>query len=298
MNKNILITGGTGTVGKHLQKLIPNGVFLGRSCSNGGDLTDPIYVKWLMSAYKPDIVIHLAAKVGGIQDNIDKPAEFFDDNVLMNTNILKYSHQFGVKRFIGILSTCIYPNYVPKYPMTEADLFQGPPALTNFSYGYAKRALAVQIDAYNQQYGTKYNYLIPCNLYSEHDNFINENKMHFVTALLKKIKESKTYINLLGTGKPLRQFMYAGDLARVIKEVCENDITESFNVAPSSNYSIDNMANIAISQLNKDIKINYSNPELDGQYRKDVSSDKMKSLLPHFQFTPFEEGIKKVYQKI
>ena len=170
--------------------------------------------------------------------------------------------------------------------------------MTNLEYSYAKRCLAIQIDAYNQQYNTKYNYLIPCNLYSEYDNFNNENKMHFITSLLKKIKTSKETLNLLGTGKPLRQFMYAGDLARVIKEVINKDITDSFNVATPTNLSINEMANIALKTLNKDLKIQYSNPELDGQYRKDVSSELMLSYIPDFEFTSFEEGIKKVYSKI
>jgi GDP-L-fucose synthase len=296
--KNILITGGTGTVGKHLQKIIPHGIFLGRSHENGGDLRDPQYVKWLMSSYSPDVVVHLAAKVGGIQENIQKPAEFFDDNVLINTNVLKYSHQYGVKQFIGILSTCIYPDKVPNYPMTEKDLFLGPPTPTNFSYGYAKRALAVQIDAYNQQYGTKYNYLIPCNLYSEYDNFGNENKMHFITALLHKIKNSTGSIELLGNGTPLRQFMHANDLARVIKEVIDKNITESFNIATYENYSIDEMAKIALKELGLDLKVTYTNPNLNGQFRKDVSSEKLKTLLPDFKFTPFKQGIKTVYDKI
>lgn len=294
----ILITGGTGTVGKHLQKLIPNGIFLGRTSKNGGDLTDPAYVKWLMSSYTPDVVVHLAAKVGGIQENIKTPAEFFDDNILINTNVLKYSYQYGVKQFIGILSTCIYPDKVSNYPMTEQDLFLGPPTPTNFSYGYAKRALAVQIDAYNQQYGTKYNYLIPCNLYSEYDNFDNEDKMHFITALLHKIKNSKGVIELLGDGTPLRQFMYAGDLAQVIKEVINKEITESFNVACPENLCINEMAEIALKELGFNYNINYIDQTLNGQYRKDVSSEKMMSLLPDFKFTPFNEGIKKVYDKI
>lgn len=294
----ILITGGSGVVGKHLQQLIPNGFYVSTSSKNGGDLRDPVYTRWLLSSYTPDVVIHLAAKVGGIQENTQKPAEFFDDNILINTNVLKYSYQYGVKRFIGILSTCIYPDKSIKYPMTEEDLFLGPPTPTNFSYGYAKRALAVQIEAYNKQYGTNYNYLIPCNLYSEYDNFDNEQKMHFVTALLHKIKNSKESIELLGDGTPLRQFMYAGDLAKVIKTIIDKDIVENFNVANYENYSINEMAKIALKTLGLDLKINYTNPELNGQFRKDVSSEKLKSILPGFKFTSFEQGIKMVYDKI
>jgi GDP-L-fucose synthase len=183
--------------------------------------------------------------------------------------------------------------------MTEEDLFIGPPPPSNFSYGYAKRCLAVQIDAYNKQFGTKYNYLIPCNLYGDYDNLHNENKMHFITALLNKIRNSQdNSLYLLGTGKPLRQFMYAGDLAKIIKLVIENNITESFNVAPDFNYSIDEMAKIALDVTNKDYDIIYDRPELDGQYRKDVSNKKLLKLFPDFKFTQLKEGLKKVYDKI
>ena len=295
MNKKILVTGGSGMVGKHLQEIIPDAIYIS---SNQGDLRDIKYTTWLFSCYEPDVVVHLAAKVGGIQDNIKYPADYFDDNVLINTNVLKSCHKYNTKQFIGVISTCAYPDVVSNYPMTEKDLFSGPPAKTNFSYGFAKRSLAVQVEAYNKQYGTNYSYLIPSNLYSEYDNFTNELKMHFITALLHKIKNSKGTIELLGDGTPLRQFMYAGDFAGVIKETIDKNITESFNVACPENYSIDKMARICLEELGLDYKIKYINPTLNGQYRKDVSSKKMMSLLPDFEFTPFNEGIKKVYDKI
>jgi len=291
----ILITGGSGLVGRYLQDILPGPNTFYMSTKDG-DLTDIQFVRWMISSYTPDVVIHLAAKVGGIKDNISNPVGYFEDNILMNTNILKVSHEYKVKRFIGVLSTCIYPDKLENYPMKEEDMFLGPPTPTNFSYGYAKRSLAVQIDAYNQQYGTKYNYLIPCNLYGEFDNFEDENKMHFITALLHKIRNAKdNKIGLLGTGKPLRQFMYAKDFAEIIKLVIDNDITESFNVAPDYNYSIKEMAEIAINSINPLLKINFSNPELDGQYRKDVDNSKMRSLIPNFKFTPLEEGILRTY---
>ena len=295
MNR-ILVTGGTGLVGKHLQEILPDAFYLS---SKDCDLTDIKKVRWMISSYTPDIVVHLAARVGGIQDNLKYPADYFDDNILINTNIVKVCKEYEVKRFIGILSTCIYPSIVNNYPMSEEDLFIGPPPPSNFSYGYAKRCLAVQIDAYNKQFGTKYNYLIPCNLYGDYDNLHNENKKHFITALLNKIRNSKdNSLHLLGTGKPLRQFMYAGDLAKIIKLVIDNNITESFNVAPNFNYSIDEMARVALDVTNKDYNIIYDRPELDGQYRKDVSNKKLLKLFPDFKFTQLKEGLKKVYDKI
>jgi len=294
----LLVTGGSGAVGKHLQEILPNAVY----ADSTHDLRDWLATEDLFETHKPTHVVHLAAKVGGIKDNIAKPAEYFNDNILINTHVLNMCKMYNVKRFIGILSTCIYPDKVKglefSYPMTEESLFLGPPAPTNFSYAYAKRCLAVHIDAHNKQYNTKYNYLIPCNLYSEYDNFKDENKMHFITALLKKIKTSEKTLNLLGSGIPLRQFMYAGDLARVIKEVLDKDITHSFNVAVSENLTIHNMAHMALKTLKKDLKIQWSEPELNGQFRKDVCNKKMLSYIPNFKFTSFKKGIKKVYSKI
>ena len=266
----ILVTGGSGMVGKHLKEILPDAIYVG---SKDYDLRNWLEVEDLFEKYTPTHVIHLAAKVGGIQDNINKPAEYFDDNILINTHILKASYKHKVKKVIGILSTCIYPDKVDKYPMREEDLFLGPPTPTNFSYGYAKRCLAVQIDAYNTQYGTQWNYLIPCNLYSEYDNFEHGKKMHFVTALLKKIKNSKHELPLLGTGTPLRQFMYAGDLARVIKEVIDKDISESFNIACPENYSINELAVKALGSLGKKLYIKYNKPlwNCNGIYSEDLN---------------------------
>ena len=173
-------------VGRSLKQYIPNAIYLS---SKDYNLTSEYDIIRMFETLKPNVVIHLAAKVGGIMDNITKPAEYFDDNVLMNTLLLKYSLKYNVNRFIGILSTCVYPNEVKNYPMVESDLHLGPPTKTNFSYGYAKRSLAVQIDAYNQQYGTKYQYLIPCNLYGEHDKYGDNS--HFIAALIKKIHKNK-----------------------------------------------------------------------------------------------------------
>ena len=294
INKKILLTGGTGMVGKHLQKILPAAYYVGSEY----ELTEWNETVALFENTRPKRVIHLAAKVGGIQDNIEKPAEYFDDNILINTNVVNMCKKYKVERFTAILSTCIYPDKVDRYPMTEEDMFLGPPTKTNFSYAYAKRCMAVQTEAYNKQYGTKWNYIIPCNLFSELDNFENEKKMHFITSLVKKIKNSNGNINLLGTGKPLRQFIYAEDLARVIKEVIDKDITENFNIAPDWNYSINEMTNKALDVLKVKAEIVYTNPELDGQYRKDVSNKKMKGLLPNFKFTNFEDGILRVYNGI
>jgi GDP-L-fucose synthase len=296
--KNVLVTGGSGMVGKSLKELMPHATYIS---SKDCDLTNPIEVESLIKTNKPDAIIHLAAKVGGIIDNINKPAEYFDDNILMNTLLLKTAYRYGVKRFIGILSTCSYPDKIDTYPMCESMIHLGPPTPTNFSYGYAKRSLAVQIDSYNKQYGTKYQYLIPCNLYGEYDKYGDNS--HFVAALIKKIHNAKIAgedkITLFGTGTPLRQFMHSSDLASIIKKCLDDDIYDNFNVATEENISINDIAKIALKACGAEhMDIEYDVTKPDGQYRKDVSIDKLKTVIPDFLAIPLFDGIKKTYDKI
>ena len=290
----ILVTGGSGLVGKHLNDILPEAIYIS---SKDYDLTDLQQVRNMMNEYKPNSVIHLAARVGGIVDNINYPVDYLEENVLMNTNVLKVCYEFNVKKVIAILSTCIYPDVVETYPMKEEDLFNGPPTETNFSYGFAKRCMAVHIDSYRKQYDKKWSYLIPCNLYGEYDKY-EEHHSHFVSALIKKIYEANDSMELWGTGKPLRQFMYGGDLARVIKYMLDNDIVGNFNVAPEWVHSINDLAEIGKKAcLKENLVVNYDSTKPDGQFRKDVDSSKLLSVLKDFKFTSLEEGIKKVYDK-
>lgn len=299
MDKKILVTGGTGMVGRYLQQILPEAKYIG---SKDCDLTDINQVNELWGDLKPTNVIHLGAKVGGIVENLQNPAEFYTINTIMNTNVLSMSHKHDVGRFTGILSTCMYPDVVDNYPMTEDDIHLGAPSFANFSYGSTKRSLSIGIDAYNNQYKTKYNYLIPCNLYGEYDHFDDPEKCHFITALIRKIIDAENNgedsIELFGTGKPLRQFMHASDLARTIKLVIDSDITESFNVATSEENSINTMAEITLNVLNSNLKINYNTDKPDGQYRKTVSCDRMMSVVGDFEFTKLKDGVVKVYEEV
>lgn len=294
--QKVLCTGGSGMVGKSLQKIMPNAIYIS---SKDYNLTDSESVWKMLHKTGPDAIVHLAAKVGGIIDNINKPAEYFIDNVLMNTMLMDYAYNKGIDRFIGILSTCIYPDAVDSYPMIETDLHKGPPTPTNFSYGYAKRCLAVQTDAYNKQYNTKYQYLIPCNLYGEHDKYGDNS--HFIAALIKKIhlakKNGDDKIVLFGTGTPLRQFMHSDDLAKVIYHCLENDIYDNMNVATEQNLSIREMAEIALKACDAtDLTIQFDDNYPDGQFRKDVSIERLKNAIPDFQAIGLEDGIRKTYQ--
>ena len=221
----------------------------------------------------------------------------------MNTLLINEARKAGVERFIAILSTCIFPDSLPDdhYPMKEEYMHLGPPTPTNFSYGYAKRSMAVQIEACNKQYGTKYQYLIPCNLYGEHDKYGDNS--HFVAALIKKIHNAKISghdkMTLFGTGTPLRQFMHSNDLAMIIKKCLDDNIYDNFNVATEENVSIDEIARIALKACDAEhIDIEYDSTKPDGLYRKDVSIDRLKTLIPDFSAISLYDGIKETYSKI
>ena len=299
-NENeILITGGNGLVGTEFKKIYPSAKYISRKYFN---LCVEEDVKKMFFVYKPKCVIHLAAKVNGILDNMNNQASFFDENILMNTLVLKYSYLNSVERFIGVLSSCMYPDKCDTYPLELQQTHLGPPNINNFSYGYAKRCLAVQIDSYNKQYNTKYNYVVPCNLYGENDKF-DLQKSHFVSTLILKIKqavrEKQDHIVLFGDGTPLRQFMYAPDLVNVIKFMIEERIYENLNIAGDENLSIDEMAKIALDATgNQHLKIIYAPNTPNGQYRKDVSTKRLKELMPHYNFVKLYDGVKKVYNFI
>ena len=250
----------------------------------------------------PKAIIHLAARVGGVKDNIKNPALYFDDNILMNTLLLKHARLNKVDRFIAILSSCIFPNEVEQYPLMEEDMHSGPPASTNFFYAYAKRAMAVQINAYNKQYGTKYNYVIPCNLYGK-SNKEYSNKSHFPLALVAKIKRAlengDDHIVLFGDGTPLRQLMHSRDLAQILKIMIDQGIYENFNIAPGENLSIDEIAEQGLIAAGAThLKINYDKSQPNGQHRKDVSNKKMRSIIKDYKFIKLVDGLREVYKTL
>lgn len=287
-----LITGGSGLVGRHLRDILPDAVYVD---SKYYDLTNYKEAALLVIQERPKRIIHLAARVGGILDNQKYPCDYYEQNMLINTNLLLAARRNDVKRFTAVLSTCAYPDTVDRYPISEDQLHAGPPTTTNFGYGIAKRAMATHIDVCNEQYGTKYNYLIPCNLYGYYDNYKPESS-HYVAALIRKIHEAEKEIQLFGSGAPLRQFMFAGDLTRAIKEMIQRDITESFNVATPEVYSIAKIAEIAIQSTGKELSISYDDSKPDGQFRKDVDIAKFRQIFPDFEFTMLSDGIRDTYK--
>ena len=295
---SVVVTGGTGLVGKYLQQYIKDGIYLG---SRDYDLTKEDQVIAMYEKYRPSVVIHLAAKVGGIMDNIAYPFEYYEDNLLMNTFMVKYARLFKVDKFVGALSSCIYPDVVKRYPLVEEDLHKDLPNTNNFGYGYAKRVLGCHIDIAKKQ-GLNYSYIIPSNLYGEFEHG-DVSRKHFVGALLEKIHIAKQQANdsitLFGDGTPLRQFTFAKDVAEILDLIIKDDIQENLNVSTPSNFSIDFMAREALEATDaQDIRIIYDTSKPNGQMRKDIDTAKFKNIFSNYEFTPYIKGIKQTYNTL
>ena len=294
----ILVTGGTGLIGTYLQQLLPKAKYVS---SKDYNLLNIDEVKKMFFEVKPKKVIHLAAIVGGVHHNIEEPVKYFEENLLMNTFILKESFANNVENFLGILSSCIYPDDIKEYPIKETELLNGAPHKDLFSYSYAKRCMAIHIDMYNKKFKTKYNYIIPCNLYGEFDKF-DSIKGHFVGALIQKIIEAKikkkSKITLFGDGTPYRQFMHAKDVAKIISIMISRKKFFNMNIATNENYSIEHIAKIALEACDaSDISIEYDSTKPNGQMRKDIEISNMVKYFPEFTAIKLKDGIRDIYRK-
>jgi len=290
----VLVTGGSGFVGKRLQRYKSNWAYISSKDCN---LMDQHACDQMLRKYKPDAIIHLAARVGGIKENAENQATFYYENVTMNTNLLECAYRNNVKRVLSSLSTCAFPNILCEYPFSEKDIFNGPPAETNFSYGYAKRSLHVQSLSYRKQYGVNYSTFCPSNVYGPNDSF-NDESSHFVAALIKKFAEAKNGDTLCfwGTGKPLRQQLYVDDLVKILPVLLEKHNSDiPLIVALKENLSIENMVQACLRVSKKNVDY-YFDGSLDGQYRKDGDNSRLLKLIGEFKFTSFEEGVKKTYE--
>ena len=289
----VLITGGSGFVGKNLKEIKPDWIYVG---SEDYDLLDLEETINLLEEHKPDAIIHLAARVGGIKANVGHPAKFLYENVMINANVVRAAEEVGVKRFLGSLSTCAFPDNLRNYPYKEYNIHDGAPAETNLSYGYSKRLLMIHCNAIRKQYGYDYSTFSPSNLYGPHDNFEPETS-HFVGAMIRRVAEAKPgdTLEFYGTGVPLRQELFVEDLVKIIPILLEKHHTESpIIVAPNENLTIKKMVEVMLEISDKNLKIKW-NGKLDGQYRKDGSNWKLFNLIGDFDFTPFEVGLKKTY---
>lgn len=289
----VLVTGGTGFLGKNLMKHRPDWVYVS---SKDCDLTKQEKVEELFVCHKPDAILHLAANVGGIKKNVESQADFYTNNTLIDVNVLSVANKVGINRVLSSLSTCAFPDQIKTYPFQEESLFDGEPAKTNHSYGMTKRMLQIGSNSYRDQYKRNYSTFTPSNIYGPHDHF-GEESSHFVASLIDKVANSKDgeELEFWGTGTPLRQQMYVDDLCKIIPVLLEEHNTEvPIIVAPSENLSIREMIESLISKVDKKVMFRF-NGLLDGQYRKDGSNKKLMSIIKDFEFTSFEKGVKSTY---
>lgn len=295
--QRVLVTGGSGLVGKALQTVVGNAENWTFLRSTDGDLRSLQATQEIFERYKPTHVIHLAAIVGGLFHNMAAGADFFDGNMRMALNVYKCAHEAGVQKLVSCLSTCIFPDEIcrSETPIDETMVHAGPPHPSNEGYAYAKRMLDVLNKTYASQHGRQYTSVVPTNIYGPHDNFHLTNA-HVIPALIHKallagIAEQN--LTVAGTGTPLRQFIYSQDLAKLLVWTLEHyDSIEPLilSVPPEHEISIGDVAKIIAAEFN--IGIEYDTSKSDGQHRKTANNSKLHKLLPDFEFTPFDMGIK------
>jgi GDP-L-fucose synthase len=292
MTKTI-VTGADGLVGYALRQLDQaNTTYLNREILN---LTDFVATQAHFKALVPENVIHLAAQVGGIGGNLIHSGEYFRNNILINTNVLESARIAGTKKLISFMSTCVFPDKCT-YPLNEKDLHNGPPHPSNFGYAYAKRMLEVQSSAYRKEWNCNYIVAIPTNIYGPNDNF-SLTEGHVVPALIHRTylaKQQGTDLTVWGSGKPLREFVYSEDIARLTLWAIENYSDDSPIIFTSGiEVSIRELVEIVAKKIGFEGNLIFDAEKPDGQYRKPSDASKLNSYLPDFKWTPLEEGIER-----
>jgi GDP-L-fucose synthase len=286
MDKKILITGGKGLVGSS----ISSGIKIGKEY----DLTQQEQCEIMFNNYKPTHVIHCAGKVGGIMSNMSKKGEFFYDNIMINTNVIENCRKFNVEKLVSFLSTCIFPDKI-EYPLSENKIHLGSPHFSNDAYAYAKRMADIQIRAYREQYGVNYVSVIPTNIYGINDNF-SLTDGHVIPMLIHKMylaQRDNTDFVVWGSGKPLREFIYSKDVAKLTEWVLENyNEAEPIILSTSNEISIINIVDLLVKEFNFKGRVVFDSSKPDGQFRKPSDNTKIKNYLPNFEFTPIEIGLK------
>ncbi|MBU0952184.1 MAG: GDP-L-fucose synthase [Elusimicrobia bacterium] len=297
-NKKVTITGGAGFLGSHLtKKLQKNG------CSNifipkieDYNLVNMTDVSKMYKNSKPDIVIHLAAVVGGIGANSENPGKFFYDNLMMGVQLMEIGRQVGVEKFVALGTICCYPKFTP-IPFKENDLWIGYPEETNAPYGLAKKMLLVQSQAYRQQYGFNSIFLMPVNLYGPGDNF-DPRSSHVIPALIRKcinaIEKKEKEIIVWGTGKATREFLYVEDASEGIMLATEKyNKSDPVNLGAGFEISIKDLVELIVKLTGFQGKITWDSTKPDGQPRRSLDTSRAQKEFGFKAKTNFEEGLKK-----
>jgi GDP-L-fucose synthase len=300
-DKRILVTGGAGFLGKQvIQQLVAASADLAKvTVTRSRDCDLCLMENCQRAVEQQDLVIHLAAHVGGIGLNQKKPAELFYDNLIMGTQLIHAAYQAGVQKFVCVGTICAYPKFTP-VPFKEDDLWNGYPEETNAPYGVAKKALLVQLQSYRQQYGFDGIYLLPVNLYGPEDNF-DPRSSHVIPALIRKVHEAQQrgekQIPVWGDGSPTREFLYSEDAARGIVMGAQfySDL-EPVNLGTGYEISIHNLTTLICELMEYDGKILWETDQPNGQPRRCLDTERAKQAFGFSAQIGFEEGLKRTIE--
>src|SRR5258706_7962962 len=293
--KRVTVTGGHGFLGRRVVSLIES---LGAKVTTFGsseyNLTKQADIARMYADQGPEIVIHLAAKVGGIGANLDNPGSFFYENAIMGIEIVEQARHRDVAKVVQVGTVCAYPKFAP-IPFSEDDLWNGYPEETNAPYGLAKKMLLVQAQAYREQYGFNAIYLLPVNLYGPGDN-VDLHNSHVIPALIRKCLEARDAnapsIQAWGTGKPTREFLYVEDAARAIVLAAERyNKPDPVNVGSSEEISIKDLTELIVELTGYQGKVHWDGSKPDGQPRRKLNVDRAQKEFGFKSTTPFRVGL-------
>jgi len=297
-NKRIMVTGGAGFLGSHLGGLLEaegaSDLVIPRRVDV--DLTDQAATRRLIDDMRPQIVIHLAAEVGGIGANRDNPGRYFYANAAMGLNLIEESRRIGVEKFVQVGTVCAYPKFT-EVPFHEDDLWSGYPEETNAPYGVAKKALLVMLQAYREQYGLNGIYLLPANLYGPGDNFDLETS-HVIPALIRKFVTARDAgdptVTVWGTGKASREFLYVEDAARAIVLATQlYDNPEPINVGTQAEVTIRELVESIAKLTGFEGSLDWDRSKPDGQPRRALDTSKAKERFGFKAKVGLQEGLRR-----
>lgn len=296
-NKRVVVTGGAGFLGSvvvaQLRQQGCRDIWVPRS--QDYDLVQMEAVQRLYDDATPDVVVHLAARVGGIGANQANAGRFFYDNLMMGTQLIEVGRQRGLEKFVALATICAYPKYTP-VPFREEDLWAGYPEETNAPYGLAKKMMLVQAQAYRQQYGFNAIVLFPVNLYGPGDNFDMQTS-HVIPALIRKCVEAQAkgdrQVVLWGDGSPSREFLYVDDAARAILLAAEHyDGDEPVNIGTGEEITIQNLAHLIADEVGFKGELLWDTSKPNGQPRRCLDTRRAKQLFGFEAETRLREGIR------